>query len=77
VIGAMEPNWELASYRPGASSMSLGAIVLTIVILTLMGALPAWPYSPGWGLSPVRRLRFRYHYSADPSVHGPDLGRSM
>jgi len=57
--------------------MSLGAIVLTIVILTLMGALPAWPYSPGWGLSPVRRLRFRYHYSADPSVHGPDLGRSM
>ncbi len=30
----------------------MGIILLTILILLLIGALPAWPYSSGWGYWP-------------------------
>jgi hypothetical protein len=30
----------------------MGTIVLIILILVLIGALPAWPYSSGWGYWP-------------------------
>lgn len=32
--------------------MSISAILLVILILLLVGALPAWPYSAGWGYWP-------------------------
>ena len=32
--------------------MTLGTIVLIILILLLLGAIPAWPYSRGWGYGP-------------------------
>jgi len=32
--------------------MSLSQIVLIILILLLIGALPTWPYSGGWGYYP-------------------------
>ena len=32
--------------------MSLGTIILIILILALVGALPSWPYSSGWGYYP-------------------------
>jgi len=32
--------------------MTLGTILLIVLILVLLGALPAWPYSRGWGYSP-------------------------
>jgi len=32
--------------------MSLGTILLIILILVLVGALPSWPYSSGWGYGP-------------------------
>ena len=32
--------------------MSLGTILLIILILALIGAIPAWPYSRGWGYFP-------------------------
>jgi hypothetical protein len=32
--------------------MSLGTILLIVLILLLIGALPAWPYSRGWGYAP-------------------------
>jgi len=32
--------------------MSLGAILLVIVILMLVGVLPAWPHARGWGYRP-------------------------
>jgi hypothetical protein len=32
--------------------MSLGTILLIIVVLLLVGALPTWPYSGGWGYYP-------------------------
>lgn len=32
--------------------MNVSAIVLIIVVLLLVGALPTWPYSNGWGYYP-------------------------
>jgi len=32
--------------------MSGGTIILIILIILLIGALPAWPYSSGWGYYP-------------------------
>lgn len=30
----------------------MGTILLIILILLLIGALPSWPYSSGWGYYP-------------------------
>jgi len=30
----------------------MGTILLIILVLLLVGALPAWPYSSGWGYWP-------------------------
>ena len=32
--------------------MSLGTILLIILVLLLIGAIPSWPYSSGWGYYP-------------------------
>jgi len=32
--------------------MSLGTIILVIVILMLIGVIPAWPHSRSWGYGP-------------------------
>jgi hypothetical protein len=32
--------------------MSVSTILLIVLILLLIGALPAWPYSSGWGYYP-------------------------
>ncbi len=32
--------------------MSLGLILLIVVVLMLVGAIPAWPHSRGWGYGP-------------------------
>jgi hypothetical protein len=32
--------------------MSLSLILLIILIILLIGAVPAWPYSRGWGYYP-------------------------
>jgi hypothetical protein len=33
-------------------NVSLGTILLIILILILIGALPTWPHSAGWGYYP-------------------------
>jgi hypothetical protein len=33
-------------------NMSISTILLILLILLLVGALPAWPYSSGWGYYP-------------------------
>lgn len=30
----------------------LGTILIVILILLLIGAIPTWPYSAGWGYGP-------------------------
>ena len=32
--------------------MSVGTLLLILVVLLLVGAIPAWPYSRGWGMMP-------------------------
>lgn len=32
--------------------MSIGTILLIILILVLLGAVPAWPHSRSWGYGP-------------------------
>lgn len=32
--------------------MSIGTILLIILIIVLIGAIPSWPYSRGWGYYP-------------------------
>jgi hypothetical protein len=32
--------------------MSLSLILLVVLVLLLVGALPSWPYSAGWGYWP-------------------------
>lgn len=36
--------------------MTVSTIILLILVLMLIGALPAWPYSKGWGYYPVGGL---------------------
>jgi hypothetical protein len=34
------------------NAMSVGMILLIILILILVGVIPAWPHSRGWGVAP-------------------------
>jgi hypothetical protein len=34
----------------------LGTILIVLLILVLLGALPTWPYSSGWGYYPSGTL---------------------
>jgi hypothetical protein len=36
--------------------MTLGTVLIVLLILLLIGALPAWPYSRGWGYYPTGGL---------------------
>jgi hypothetical protein len=37
---------------------TLGVILLVVLVLLLLGAFPAWPYSRGWGYGPTGVLSF-------------------
>jgi hypothetical protein len=37
-------------------AMGLGTILLIVLILMLVGALPAWPHSRSWGYGPTGGL---------------------
>lgn len=32
--------------------MGIGTIILVILVLALVGVLPSWPHSSGWGYGP-------------------------
>jgi hypothetical protein len=34
----------------------LGTILIIVLVLLLLGALPSWPYSSGWGYYPSGTL---------------------
>jgi len=36
--------------------MSLGLVILIVLIVLLLGSVPAWPYSRGWGYYPSGTL---------------------
>ena len=39
-----------------AMTLGLGTILLVVLIILLIGALPSWPYSSGWGYGPTGGL---------------------
>lgn len=43
--------WGLVTHNK-EYAMSLGTILLVILILLLIGAIPTWPHSRGWGYGP-------------------------
>ena len=32
--------------------MSLGMVLLIVLVLVLVGVIPSWPHSKGWGYAP-------------------------
>jgi hypothetical protein len=36
--------------------MGLGTVLLIVLILLLIGVIPAWPHSRGWGYAPSGAL---------------------
>jgi Protein of unknown function (DUF3309) len=39
--------------RPVQAEAKMRLIILIILIILIVGALPAWPYSSGWGYYPA------------------------
>lgn len=39
-------------YKPFLENEMLGTILLVVLILMLLGAIPAWPHSRSWGYGP-------------------------
>jgi hypothetical protein len=35
-----------------SEELSMSTILIVILLILLLGALPAWPYSSGWGYYP-------------------------
>ena len=53
----------------------LGTILIIILILLLIGALPTWPYSAGWGYYPGGGTRCRADYRCRLTFDGTNLAR--
>jgi Protein of unknown function (DUF3309) len=43
-------------HSPTTKGLTVGTILLIILILLLLGALPSWPHSRGWGNRPAGLL---------------------
>lgn len=50
------PLWDLVSAQRSfcneETPMSLGTILLVVLVLILIGIIPTWPHSRGWGYAP-------------------------
>ena len=55
----------------------MSTIVLILLILLLIGALPAWPYSRGWGYYPSGGLGLILVIIDHPRVVGSNLKESQ
>jgi hypothetical protein len=54
-LALVQSTGELASVaglNSGSAEASMGTILVIILVLLLIGALPTWPYSTGWGYYP-------------------------
>jgi hypothetical protein len=49
---AQRRSWLTASEHSCRKDTRMRTILLVILILLLLGALPLWPYSAGWGYYP-------------------------
>jgi hypothetical protein len=48
--------WSVPLETYWRAEMSVGTILLIVLVLLLIGALPAWPYSASWGPYPAGGL---------------------
>jgi hypothetical protein len=55
-LGTLRVDQELHEQFLVEDSMPLGTIILIILVVLLIGALPTWPYSAGWGAYPAGGL---------------------
>ena len=53
--------------------MNLQTVLLVLLIILLLGALPTWPYSAGWGYYPSGRIGFGRDRTLD-FCSSPDAG---
>lgn len=51
-----EPILQFFSYFHLPVDLQIGTLLIVILILLLVGALPRWPYSAGWGVYPAGGL---------------------
>jgi hypothetical protein len=47
-----EVNQAMLTDRERSKEMGLGTILLVVLILILLGVIPTWPHSRGWGYAP-------------------------
>jgi uncharacterized membrane protein YoaK (UPF0700 family) len=47
---------EVTKKHSGVQTMTVSTILLIIVVLMLVGAVPNWPHSRGWGYGPSGAL---------------------
>ncbi len=53
----------------------LSTVLLVVLILLLVGAIPSWPHSRGWGYGPSGILGIVACRRADPRADRPRLNR--
>ena len=53
----------------------LGTVLMVLLILMLIGALPTWPHSKGWGVCPDRRTGPGPDDSGRPDFAGQNVSR--
>ena len=53
--------------------MSIGAIILILVVLALIGVLPTWGYSNSWGYGPTGGIGLVVRCADRAFVDGEDL----
>ena len=46
------PRGGLCRHIPTMGALMLSTVLLVLLILLLIGAIPSWPYSRGWGYGP-------------------------
>jgi Protein of unknown function (DUF3309) len=46
------PASRLHALDPTTGALMLTTVLLIVLILLLIGAIPSWPYSRGWGYGP-------------------------
>jgi hypothetical protein len=51
-VGNWIPDWSQVLTTELRMNGTLKTIILILIILLLLGSLPAWPYSAGWGYYP-------------------------
>ena len=49
---SMPNDFETTNREPARVAKMMRTILLIILIILLLGALPTWPYSTGWGYYP-------------------------